>query len=198
MECAPGASAEFAASSLEKQAVSAPSIFGTVDHLQLAHSSQMTVAAFGSTTPHWDQACYLPRLYSLSTREVDIAMTLDTQAPGQVTSQKRTDYTLHLKGRKYESNTAAGPTPWRIWRVTFCRPTSPNCFPRRNLSKLGDRIQLLPTICSTSVMAQADAVQYGAAVGALLTFLPSGWPLLKMLRPKEVRLSHRYSIVVRV
>ncbi|WP_158091494.1 hypothetical protein [Bradyrhizobium canariense] len=47
-------------------------------------------------------------------------------------------------------------------------------------------------------MAQADAVQYGAAIGALLTFLPSGWPLLKMLRPKKVRLSHRYSIAVRV
>ncbi|WP_158091670.1 hypothetical protein [Bradyrhizobium canariense] len=47
-------------------------------------------------------------------------------------------------------------------------------------------------------MVQADAVQYGAAIGALLTFLPSGWPLLKVLRPKEVRLSHRCSIVVRV
>jgi DNA-binding transcriptional LysR family regulator len=140
----------------------------------------------------------LPRVYSLAAREVDIAITLDRPTTGQVTSQKLTDYTLDLYGSEaYFKRRGRPKSIADLPSHVFSGYIPELLFTEElNFSKLGDGIEVIPIIRSTSVIAQVDAVECGAAIGVLPTFLARRRPLLKLLLAEKVQLSRSYWISV--
>ena len=157
------------------------------------------LALLSAQHPHLEtELVALPRVYSLAAREVDIAITLDRPTAGQVTSQKLTDYTLNLYGSEayFERRgrpKSIGDLPGHVFsgyipELLFTEEL--------NFSKLGEGIEVIPVVRSTSVMAQVDAVECGAAIGVLPTYLTRGRPFLKVLLAEKIRLSRSYWISV--
>lgn len=139
----------------------------------------------------------LPQSYSLASREVDVAITLEPPRTGRVASAKLTDYLLALY---------AAPE----WIATH--------GPVTTLADLRDRPQtgyidaliftdelrylkfgtvaLSPTLRSTSVIAQGEMVRSGAAAGILPRFVAERLGGLVRLLPDEVALVRSYWISV--
>ncbi len=140
----------------------------------------------------------LPRTYSLARREVDIAITLDRPAVGQVSVQKLTDYSLDLYGtatyldRHGTPAARAGLSGHRfagyIPELLF---TDELDFARAEAG-----LPELPVIRSTSVLAQVNAVASGAALGVLPTYLAAAHPELVRVLPEAFRFIRSYWVSV--
>lgn len=140
----------------------------------------------------------LPRTYSLATREVDIAITLERPSVGQVTLQKLTDYTLELYGTdRYFERRGKPSTMTELHRHTFSGYIPELLFTKElNFSKLNEGVEVAPSIRSTSVIAQVNAVLSGAAIGVLPRFLATAHDALKPLLENEFQLTRSYWISV--
>lgn len=140
----------------------------------------------------------LPRIYSLASREVDIAVTLDRPVRGQVSVKKLTDYTLDLYGTpayfarrgrpeslsELKDHLLTGYIPDLLFTdaLDFCAPDT--------------GLPAAPAIRSTSVVAQVNAVLSGAAIGVLPTYLAAPHPRLALLLADTFRLTRSYWISV--
>lgn len=140
----------------------------------------------------------LPRTYSLATREVDIAITLERPSVGQVTMQKLTDYTLELYGTdRYFDRCGKPKAMAELGQHKFAGYIPELLFTKElNFSKLNDGIEVAPVIRSTSVIAQVNAVLSGAAIGVLPRFLATPHDALKPLLENEFQLTRSYWIAV--
>lgn len=140
----------------------------------------------------------LPRTYSLATREVDIAITLERPNAGQVTVQKLTDYTLELYGTEsYFERRGKPKTMTDLNQHTFAGYIPDLLFTKElNFSKLNEGIEVAPVMRTTSVIAQVNAVLSGAAIGVLPRFLAITHPALKPLLESEFQLTRSYWISV--
>ncbi|WP_334174899.1 LysR family transcriptional regulator [Pseudoxanthobacter sp.] len=140
----------------------------------------------------------LPRTYSLASREVDIAITLDRPTTGQVTVRRLTDYTLDLYGTA--AYFAGHGRPQHIADLTghlFAGYIPDLLFTGElDFTRLAEGVDVKPRIRSTSVMAQLNAVAAGAALGILPTFLAAGHPGLERLFAGELRLTRTYWLSV--
>ncbi len=74
--------------------IGAPDGFGTL--FLMRRSASLAERHPGLTI----QLVPLPRAFSLSKREADIAITIDRPETGRLAVRKLTDYTLHLYGAK--------------------------------------------------------------------------------------------------
>lgn len=140
----------------------------------------------------------LPRTYSLATREVDIAITLDRPGAGQVTMQKLTDYTLELYGTESYFERRGKPKSMAdLGQHTFAGYIPELLYTKElNFSKLNEGIEVAPIIRSTSVIAQVNAVLAGSAIGVLPRFLATTHDSLKPLLESEFQLTRSYWISV--
>ncbi|MDI4235442.1 LysR substrate-binding domain-containing protein [Bradyrhizobium sp. Arg237L] len=124
----------------------------------------------------------LPRTYSLAAREVDISITLDRPVTGQVTAQKLTDYTLDLYGSDIYFQRMGRPRSLQDLRKHVFVGYIPELLftQQLNFLDLGDGVEVVPTIRTSSVIAQVDAVVSGAAIGVLPRYIARERPGLKL------------------
>lgn len=140
----------------------------------------------------------LPRTYSLASREVDLAITLERPAAGRVSVRKLTDYSLDLYGtRAYFDRRGEPASVAALPDHVFAGYIPELLFTAAlDFSRLDERVELSPTIRSTSVIAQVEAVASGAALGVLPTFLAARRPELIRLLPEAVGLTRSYWLSV--
>ena len=140
----------------------------------------------------------LPRTYSLAAREVDIAITLDRPAAGQVAVRKLTDYSLDLYGTEgYFARRGRPGSIEELGQHTFAGYIPELLFTKElSFSRFGEDQVVSPAIRSTSVIAQVNAVRSGAAIGVLPRFLAEAHDDLRLLLPEEVHLVRSYWIAV--
>lgn len=145
--------------------------------------------------PHLEiELVALPRTYSLASREVDIAITLDRPMAGQVAAQKLTDYTLDLYGSDVYFQRMGRPRSLQdLKKHVFVGYIPELLFTQQlNFVDLGDGVAVVPTIRTTSVIAQVDAVESGAAIGVLPRYLARGRAGLRILLGDKFQLQRSY------
>ncbi|TAI67318.1 LysR family transcriptional regulator [Bradyrhizobium sp. Leo170] len=136
----------------------------------------------------------LPRTYSLAAREVDISITLDRPVTGQVTAQKLTDYTLDLYGSDIYFQRMGRPRSLQDLRKHVFVGYIPELLftQQLNFLDLGDGVEVVPTIRTSSVIAQVDAVVSGAAIGVLPRYIARERPGLKLLLGDKFQATRSY------
>lgn len=139
----------------------------------------------------------LPQSYSLASREVDIAITLEPPATGRVATARLTDYLLAL----YASPAwLAAHGPVTALADLRGRPLAGYIdalifTDELRYLKFGP-VTLSPTLRSTSVIAQGEMVRAGAAAGILPRFIAERCGGLVRLLPEAVALRRTYWISV--
>lgn len=157
------------------------------------------LAALSADNPKLEtELVALPRSYSLASREVDIAITLDRPIAGQVRVRKLTDYTLQLYGTQAYLDRRGRPEAPDDLKDHVLAGYIPELLFTRALdfSQLGPGVELKPVIRSTSVIAQVNAVLSGAAIGVLPAFLAAPHKALLPLLDEQVRLTRSYWLSV--
>ncbi|MEP9355253.1 LysR family transcriptional regulator [Xanthobacter sp. KR7-65] len=157
------------------------------------------LAALSADNPRLEtELVALPRSYSLASREVDIAITLDRPIAGQVRVRKLTDYSLMLYGTEAYFSRRGRPQAVDALRDHVLAGYIPELLFTRALdfSQLGPGVELKPVIRSTSVIAQVNAVLSGAALGVLPAFLAASQDTLVALLEEDVRLTRSYWLSV--
>lgn len=149
------------------------------------------------THPHLEiELVANPRLFSLSKREADIAITMARPAQGRVYAQKLVDYALGVYGsRRYLAATPPIRTredilerPWIGYVEDLIWTTELNYLPQiaTNLS---------PRIRISNVISQASALRGGIGLGVLPCFIAQTEPDLIRVLPDEIALSRTYWLV---
>ena len=140
----------------------------------------------------------LPRSYSLAAREVDIAITLDRPVAGQVTSRKLADYTLDLYGTDaYFERNGRPQTINELSAHVFAGYIPELLFTEElNFLKLAEGVEVVPAIRSVSIIAQIEAIDSGAAIGVVPTYLARKYSDLKLLLGDEFQSTRSYWISV--
>lgn len=140
----------------------------------------------------------LPRSYSLTAREVDIAISLDRPTTGPITAFRLTNYMLAIYGtdkyfRKHGKPRTVTDLPSHIFSGYI-----PELLFTSELDflQLIQNVDIRSKVRSTSVLAQLNAVECGAAIGILPTFLSTRRKALKIVLPKEVTLERAYWLSV--
>ncbi|MDI4664032.1 LysR family transcriptional regulator [Xanthobacter autotrophicus] len=157
------------------------------------------LAALSAENPKLEtELVALPRAYSLASREVDIAITLDRPIAGQLSVKKLTDYTLELYGTQAYFDRRGRPgTAAELQGHVFAGYIPELLFTRAlDFSTLEAGVEVTPVIRSTSVIAQVNAVLSGAALGVLPAFLAAAHPELQVLLKGAFRLTRSYWVSV--
>lgn len=139
----------------------------------------------------------LPQSYSLASREVDVAITLEPPRTGRVASARLTDYLLALYAAP---DWLAAHGPVATLADLHGRPQTGYIdalifTDELRYLKFGPQT-LVPTLRSTSVIAQGEMVRSGAAAGILPHFVAERLGGLVRLVPDEVALVRSYWISV--
>ncbi|MFB2552515.1 LysR family transcriptional regulator [Ensifer soli] len=114
----------------------------------------------------------LPQSYSLASREVDIAVTLDRPKAGSVATRRLTGYRLGLfAAPAYAARHGLPETPAELARHRLAGyiPTLLHTAELDYLDATG--VTLRPQLKSTSIIAQRAIVETGQAIGILPFFL---------------------------
>jgi len=121
----------------------------------------------------------LPQTYSLAGREVDIAITLDQPSSGRLFTRKLTDYTLGLYGSaRYLQEAGTPGTVTDLETHSLCGYI-PELLYTSELDYLNFAgAKLLPRMRSTSIIAHAEMIDSGAALGILPVFIAQRYPTL--------------------
>ena len=142
------------------------------------------------------QIVAMPRMFSLSKREADIAIGLARPDKGRLFSRKLIDYTLHVyaSSRYLESATPIrGPEDFRehpligyIADLIF--------MPELDyMSTVADN--LIPRLSSTNLFAQMYATEAGAGLCILPDFLARDRPGLVSVLPEQIELTRTFWIM---
>ncbi|GLK67623.1 transcriptional regulator [Hansschlegelia plantiphila] len=140
----------------------------------------------------------LPRTYSLATREVDIAITLERPRTGQLTVRKLIDYALQIYGTDQYFEARGTPAATSDLKRHTLAGYIPELLFTEELSfdTVGDGEKLPLAVRSTSVIAQVNAVLSGAAIGILPRYLAAAHPELRPILTSEVHFVRSYWIAV--
>ncbi|MGY3387544.1 DNA-binding transcriptional LysR family regulator [Bradyrhizobium sp. USDA 3311] len=134
----------------------------------------------------------LPRTFSLSRREADIAITLDEPKQGRLIVSKLTDYTLSVyAAQSYLSREGAIESQSDLAGRLFVTHVEDFVYSRAldYASALG-RLMSRRYECG-SVVAQMEAVRSGHGIGILHDYAARNYPELQRLLP-EVRFARSY------
>jgi DNA-binding transcriptional LysR family regulator len=133
---------------------------------------------------------------SPSTREVDIAVTLNPVASERLSIKRLTDYDLGLYASP--DYLAQAGTPERVDDLPAHQLVGyiDDLIYAPQLRYLDEVIPgLRPRITSSSIRAQAALIAGGAGLGVLPVFLAADHPKLERVMPAQVRLSRTFWIV---
>jgi DNA-binding transcriptional LysR family regulator len=151
------------------------------------------------TTVHPDLEIELvanPRLFSLSRREADVAVSMTRPAQGRVYAHKLTDYALGVyASRDYLDSHA----PIDTRRDLFAHPWIgyvEDLMWSAELNYIGQiSSSLVPTLRISNVISQAAAVGGGAGIGVLPCFIARTDSSLVRVLSDEVSMSRSYWLV---
>jgi len=141
------------------------------------------------------QLVALPRTFSLSKREADIAVTVEQPTEGRLVSRKLTDYRLTMYASKsYLDRHGIPKTPEDLagrLLVTYVADLiySPALEYFSGLEKYGPR-----RYECASVVAQLEAVRAGVGIGILHDYAARQYPELRVILP-EITFTRTYWIV---
>ncbi len=139
----------------------------------------------------------LPQNYSLASREVDIAITLDRPQVGNVTTRKLTDYRLRLYGAPAYGQRYRWPASVAdLAEHRLCGYIT-DLLHTKELDYLQfDNRQLSPYLKSTSIVAQMEMMAIGDVIGILPCFIASKVPSLLEILSSRVQLNRSYWLSV--
>lgn len=138
-----------------------------------------------------------PRIFSLSKREADIAISLERPREGRLHSRKLTDYTLSLyASREYLTRM---PAPKNFDELNDHRIIgyiddlifTPELDYLPEISKT-----LQPKLASTSVVAQLESTKAGAGICVLPSFMAANQPNLVRVLPDQVQLIRSFWLII--
>lgn len=138
-----------------------------------------------------------PRVFSLSKREADIAISLDRPREGRLHSRKLTDYTLSLfASKEYLANMPAPKNTeelkdHRIIGYIDDLIFTPELDYLPEISK-----PLQPKLASTSIVAQMVATKAGAGICVLPTFMAINEPNLVPILADKVQLTRAFWLII--
>lgn len=141
------------------------------------------------------QLVALPRTFSLSKREADIAVTVEQPTEGRLVSRKLTDYRLRMyASQNYLERHGIPAAPEDLsgrMLVTYVADLiySPALEYFAGLEKYGPR-----RFECASVVAQMEAVRAGVGIGILHDYAARQYPELRVILP-EISFSRTYWIV---
>ncbi len=141
------------------------------------------------------QIVALPRVFNLTKREADMAITVSPAATRRLTSERVTDYSLHLvASRKYlmendkiesRADLDGHPIVGYVPDMIFDKELD-------YLSELG----LGPaTVASNSVSVQLNLIRHGAGLGVAHDFALSTVRTLRKVLPDEIALTRTFYLV---
>lgn len=133
------------------------------------------------------------RVFSLSKREADIAISLSMPRQSRVVSRRLTDYRLHLYAAKSSlKKTSPIRTKEDVRRHRFVGYIEDLLFaPELNyLNAVGGNIEA--QIRSTNLLAQVHATLSGAGICVLPNFVAAGHPQLVPVLPGEVSVTRSF------
>jgi DNA-binding transcriptional LysR family regulator len=135
----------------------------------------------------------LPQDYSLASREVDVAITLDRPQVGTVTTRKLTNYRLRLYGvAAYRDQYGFPARASELQDHRLCGYIA-SLLHTKELDYLNfANGPLVPTLKSTSIIAQMEMIRSGEAIGVLPCFIAAGLPALLEILPSEIKLQRSY------
>ena len=139
----------------------------------------------------------LPQKFSLSSREVDIAITLDRPASGNLTVRKLTDYSLGFRASgSYIERHGLPQSVQDLTRHRLCGYITALLHTNELNYLTFEGITLRPRLTSTSIVAQRDMILSGTALGILPDFIaaPHGAALTRVV--DRFRLERSYWISV--
>lgn len=139
----------------------------------------------------------LPQNYSLASREVDIAITLDRPRTGNVSTRKLTDYDLcPYASRALLAGLGEGLPLATIRELPSCGYI-PGMLFTRELAYLDLPAPLAPPrLRSTSILVQRDIIEAGHAVGILPRYLAQGRGDLIPLHASSMTITRSYWISI--
>jgi DNA-binding transcriptional LysR family regulator len=139
----------------------------------------------------------IPRLFSLTKREADIAISLTRPAKGRLIGRKLIDYSLQLYASKsyLETHPPIQNPADLLNQMVIAYIEDLNSMPELNYL---DEIHtaLHPSFTSSTMIVQLEAVRAGAGVGVLPRFLASAHPELLCVLPETVRLKRTFWLSV--
>ncbi|GGE28422.1 LysR family transcriptional regulator [Primorskyibacter flagellatus] len=128
------------------------------------------------------QIVALPRLFNLSRREADMAVTVSRPTAGRLLVQKISDYHLHLAAAHSYLSRHAPLTDLRDLRHHRMTGYIPDMIFDKELDYLGDLGTGRVPLASNSVVVQLNWLRQGAGVGIVHDFaLPSAAELRRIL-----------------
>lgn len=142
------------------------------------------------------QVVALPRLFSLSKREADLAITVSPPTAGRLTVRKIADYRLHLYAR---ADLVAGLGPVRsIGDLRGLRGIgyiSDMIFDKEldYYALLGRETE--PSLTSNSLIVQLGWCRRGVGICILPEFVAREYPELSKLLPDDIRLTRSFYLI---
>lgn len=138
----------------------------------------------------------MPRVFSLSRREADIAVSLERPSKGRLFSRKLTDYSLHIYGaRDYLANSPPIDAV-RDLREHRLIGYIPDMIFTQELNYLSQIVgDLAPNLSSTNLLAQREATERGAGLCVLPDFLVRDRPDLIPVLPSAVELIRTFWLI---
>ncbi|MBX9459571.1 MAG: LysR family transcriptional regulator [Rhizobium sp.] len=138
----------------------------------------------------------LPQNYSLATREVDIAITLDRPEFGNIAVRKLTDYVLQFFGTEAYFARHGRPAETADLQSHRLCGYIPQLLYTPLLDYLVfDGVRMQPTVKSTSVVAHVEMVRSGSTLGMLPAFICAGRADLVPILPAD-RITRSYWLTV--
>jgi len=143
------------------------------------------------------QIVAMPRTFSLSKREADIAIAVSAPTSGRLKYRKISDYTLHLYGTK--EYLAAQPDMNEVTDLKKIRGIG--YVPDLIYDKELDYIPLLghdikPYLTSSSVHVQLEATLANGGVCILHDFIAKQYPQLQRVLPKDISFTRTFWYIV--
>ncbi len=153
-------------------------------------------AAIGADNPELDiQIVALPRVFNLSRREADMAVTVSPPTAGRLTVQKITEYHLHLAAaERYLSQAPAiaNRADLKDHRIIGYIPDMIFDKELDYLSELG--VPRVP-LASNSVSVQLNAIRQGAGVGIVHDFSLPAAPGVARILTDQISLTRSFYLV---
>jgi len=142
------------------------------------------------------QLVAMPRLFSLSKREADIAISLAPPREGRLVARKLTDYRLRLYAS--HSYLAAIAPPRTVEDLRSCRFVGyfDDLVYTRELDYLAEIADFLsPQVKSSNLVAQFNATIAGARICVLQDFIARSHPGLALVLPDRVALIRTFWLI---
>lgn len=141
------------------------------------------------------QVVALPRLFNLSRREADMAVTVSAPSAGRLLVQKIADYHLHLAASREYLDSHTPIRDLRDLRDHRMIGYIPDMIFDKELDYLGDLGGGRLALASNSVLVQLNCLRLGAGVGIVHDFALPSAPHLKRILRDQVSLTRSFHLV---